>query len=80
MNTLGNKASNYTLEMVNENMHRITTKQQEHIRDESNVGENTYDYLFKFEDVNHPNAVTSIENQTNSYIKEFNYDSNAYKK
>ncbi|MGB5031018.1 MAG: hypothetical protein WBO76_02825, partial [Saprospiraceae bacterium] len=38
-NTLGNKASNYTLEMAYENMHRITTKQQEHIRDASNVGE-----------------------------------------
>ena len=76
MNTLGNKASNYTLEMAYENMHRITTKQQEHTRDASNVGENTYDNLFKYEDVNHPNAVTSIENQTNSDVEEFNYDAN----
>ncbi|MBK6698368.1 MAG: RHS repeat-associated core domain-containing protein [Saprospiraceae bacterium] len=75
-NTLGNKASNYTLEMAYENMHRITTKQQEHTRDASNVGENTYDNLFKYEDVNHPNAVTSIENQTNSDVEEFNYDAN----
>ncbi|MFZ1516119.1 MAG: RHS repeat-associated core domain-containing protein, partial [Saprospiraceae bacterium] len=75
-NTLGNKASNYTLEMAYENMHRITTKQQEHIRDASNVGENTYDNLFKYEDVNHPNAVTSIENQSNSEVEEFNYDAN----
>jgi RHS repeat-associated protein len=76
MNTLGNKASNYTLEMAYENMHRITTKQQEHIRDASIVGENTYDNLFKYEDVNHPNAVTSIENQSNSEVEEFNYDAN----
>ena len=75
-NTLGNKASNYTLEMAYENMHRITTKQQGHIRDGANVGENTYDNLFKYEDVNHPNAVTSIENQTNSEVEEFNYDDN----
>ncbi|MBK7695350.1 MAG: thrombospondin type 3 repeat-containing protein [Saprospiraceae bacterium] len=75
-NTLGNKASNYTLAMAYENMHRISTKQQEHIRDASNVGENTYDNLFKYEDVNHPNAVTSIENQTNSKVEEFNYDNN----
>ena len=68
-NTLGNKASNYTLEMAYENMHRITTKQQDHTRDASNVGENTYDNLFKYEDVNHPNAVTSIENQTNCIIR-----------
>ncbi len=75
-NALGNKASNYTLEMAYKNMHRITTKQQEHIRDASNVGENTYDNLFKYENVNHPNAVTSIENQTNSEVEEFNYDDN----
>jgi len=62
--------------MAYENMHRITTKQQEHIRDASNVGENTYDNLFKYEDVNHPNAVTSIENQSNSEVEEFNYDAN----
>ncbi|MBK7243837.1 MAG: hypothetical protein IPH98_08255 [Saprospiraceae bacterium] len=41
-------------------MHRITAKQQEHIRDASNVGENTYDKLFKHEDVNHPNVITFI--------------------
>ncbi|MBK7880259.1 MAG: RHS repeat protein [Saprospiraceae bacterium] len=75
-NTLGNKASNYTLAMAYENMHRITTKQQDHTRDASNVGENTYDNLFKYEDVNQPNAVTSIENQTNSEVEEFNYDNN----
>ena len=60
MKTLGNKASYYTLEIAYENMHRITTKQQEHIRDASNVGENTYDNLFKYEDVSLPNAITLI--------------------
>ncbi|MBK8642563.1 MAG: RHS repeat-associated core domain-containing protein [Saprospiraceae bacterium] len=75
-NTLGNKASNYTLAMAYENMHRITTKQQGHIRDGANVGENTYENLFKYEDVNHPNTVTSIENQTTSEVEEFNYDAN----
>ncbi|MBK7880237.1 MAG: hypothetical protein JNK69_01610 [Saprospiraceae bacterium] len=62
--------------MAYENMHRITTKHLGHIRDGANVGENTYDNLFKYEDVNHPNAVTSIENQTNSEVEEFNYDAN----
>ena len=76
MNTLGNKVSYYTLEIAYENMHRITTKQQENVRDASNVCENTYDNLFKYEDVNHQNAVTSIENQTNSEVEEFNYDAN----
>ena len=40
------------------------------------MGENTYENLFKYEDVNHPNAVSSIENQTNSEVEEFNYDEN----
>ena len=62
--------------MAYENMHRITTKHQGHSRDGANVGEDTYENLFKYEDVNHPNAVTSIEKQTNSEVEEFNYDEN----
>ncbi|MBK6702290.1 MAG: hypothetical protein IPG55_20875 [Saprospiraceae bacterium] len=75
MNTLGNKASNYTLEMAYENMHRITTKQQEHIRDASSVRK-TPTIIYSNMKMNHPNAVTSIENQTNSEVEEFNYDAN----
>ena len=78
-----NEAHNYTLDMTYNNTHGIVHKNQYHNKvDPSSSGEteNSYDAAYKYDDVNHPHAVSSIVYSgiagTQSALSEFTYDAN----
>ena len=57
-----NTTADYSVAMGYGDMHRISSKEQSHTRDQTSVTNNTYNNIYEYSNNAHPNAVSKITN------------------
>lgn len=71
-----NTTADYSVAMGYGDMHRISSKEQSHTRDQTSVTNNTYNNIYEYSNNAHPNAVSKITNNITNDEELFTYDDN----